>query len=151
MVSIFSYSDYREFLNSWIKKNGLTRRGLQRQLALAAGVSSTLVSLILASKKHLSLEQASDIADFVGLTEKESDYFFLLVEFGRAGSYKLQNKLQKRIQDQQLQAQKITNRVTKDLILKDEEKAIYYSSWIFAGIRNLSATPGVLQNVRPDT
>ncbi len=95
MISIYDYSDYRKFLNAWIDRQSKTMKGLKGKLAVTSGVSSTLISLILKGDKHLSLEQASDISDFIGLDEKETEYFFLLVELGKAGSFKLKQKLKK--------------------------------------------------------
>ncbi|MGZ3743368.1 MAG: DUF4423 domain-containing protein [Pseudobdellovibrionaceae bacterium] len=39
------------------------------------------------------------------------------------------------------QARKISSRVKKDLELSEEQKSIYYSSWLYTGVRNLSACP----------
>jgi uncharacterized protein (TIGR02147 family) len=138
LISVYDFKDYREFLNTWIDAQGL--RGLKGKLAEVAGVSSTLISLILKGDKQMSLEQASDICDFIGMSEKETDYFFLLVEYGRAGSHSLQQKLVKRIREHQELAKKLSQRVKKDTDLTDQEKAIYYSSWIYTGVRNLTAT-----------
>lgn len=138
LISVYDFKDYREFLNTWIDNQG--QRGLKGQLAEAAGVSSTLISLILKGDKQLSLEQASDLGDFLGMNDKEMDFFFLLVEYGRAGSHSLQQKLIKRIREQQEQAKKLSQRVKKDVELTDQEKAIYYSSWVYTGVRNLTAT-----------
>lgn len=138
MISVYDFKNYREFLNTWIESKA--QRGMKKKFSEAAGVSSTLISLILKGDKQLSLEQASDLADLLGLNERETEYFFLLVEYGRAGTHSLRQKLSKRIADLQEQAKKLSRRVKKDVELKDEEKAIYYSSWIYTGIRNLSAT-----------
>ena len=137
MVSIYDFTDYREFLNAWIGTQ--KGKGWQGKLAAVAGVSSSLISFILKGEKHLSLEQAAEISDFMGLSEKEVEYFYLLVEYGRAGSIKLQNQLSKRIEKQR---KKMSNRIATAANLSDEVKAIYYSSWAYAGIRNLTATPG---------
>lgn len=139
MISIYDFTDYREFLRAWLASAKTNQRGGQGRLATAVGVSSTMMSLIFKGQKQLSMEQASDAADFLGLNEKESDYFFLLVEFGRAGSFKLQQKFKKRIKDQQDLSKKISRRVKKDIELTDEQKAVYYSTWLYTGIRNLSA------------
>lgn len=137
VISVFEYNDYRVFLNSWL--NAQSTRGLKGKLAEAMGVSSTLVSLILKGDKQLSLEQAMEASEYIGLNEKEADYFFLLVELGRAGSHKLQRRLSQKVEQQQKEAKQIGKRVKKDLELNDEQKAIYYSSWLYTGIRNLSA------------
>lgn len=137
MISIYNFKDYREFLNTWIRSQG--QRGLKKKLSEAANVSSTLISLILKGEKQLSMEQASDIADCLGMNERETEYFFLLVEYGRAGTPALRRKLEKRISEHQAQAKKLSHRVTPDRELTDQEIAIYYSSWVYTGIRNLSA------------
>lgn len=137
LISVFDFEDYRDFLNSWIDAQSV--RGLRAQLAQALGVSSTLVSLILKGEKHLSLEQAAEAVDYLGLQEKEADYFFLLVELGKAGSHKLRQRLKQKITQQKTESKQIGKRVKKDLELSETQSAIYYSSWIFTGIRNLTA------------
>lgn len=139
MVSIYDFVDYRAFLGSWIEERGERSRGTQGKIAEACQISSTMVSLILKGEKHFSLEQATELADFIGLNDRESDYLFLLVEFGRAGTFKLQQRLKRRIADSQREARKISSRIKKDIELSDEIKSIYYSSWVHIGIRLLSA------------
>lgn len=137
LTSIYEYTDYRVFLETWLSKQ--SGKGLRGKLAKAMGVSSSMLSLILNGSKNLSLEQANECLDFLGLNDREADYFFLLVELGRAGSHKLKLRLKTKISEQQSEAKKISKRLKKDLELNDEQKAIYYSSWVYTGIRNLSA------------
>lgn len=137
MNSIFEFDSYRVFLAYWLKEMGKAKS----RFAAAVGISPTMMSLILKGDKHMSLEQAAEAAEFINLNDLETDYFLLLVEAGRAGSFKLQRKLARRIREMQTQASKIANRVKKDMVLSDEEKAIYYSNWIYTGVRNLSAVP----------
>lgn len=141
MDSIYSFTDYREFSRAWIEGQG-TNRGLRGRLAEAMGVSSTMLSLVMKGDKNLSMEQAAEAAEFFGLNERETDYFFLLVEYGKAGTHKLQVKLQRQIREAQSSAKKITNRVDKNIEITDEVKAIFYSSWIYSAIRILSAVEG---------
>ena len=107
--------------------------------AKTLNVSSTLISFILNGKKPLSLEHASDLADFLGLNDSESDFLFLLVEKERAGHFRLKKKIERKIELAQAQSKKIGRRVQKDAELSDDLKAIYYSSWIFTAVRNLVA------------
>lgn len=139
MASIYEFLNYRDYLTRWIETQPNGGRGLKGHFARLLGVSSTLVSFILSGRKPLSMEQASELADFIGLNESETDYLFLLVERERAGNFKLKEKLDKRIRGAQAQARKIGRRVKKDAELADEMKAIYYSSWVYTGIRNLVA------------
>lgn len=137
MISVFEFENYRVFLNSWIEKQNI--KGCKSQMAKAAGVSSTLISLILKGDKHLSSEQSLDLCEFMGFNDKECDYFMLLVELGRSGSHKLTQRLKGKIKAAQKESQQISKRVKKDLELSEESKALYYSSWVYTGIRNLAA------------
>lgn len=137
LISVYSFQDYREFLNTWIDQQQV--KGLQGRLAQAMNISSTMISLILKGEKHLSMEQAAEASDFLGLKDKESEYWFLIVEYGRAGSQKLQQKLMHRIVELQNESRRISKRLKKDAELNDEQKAIFYSSWMYSGVRNLSA------------
>lgn len=63
----------------------------------------------------------------------------MLIEYDRAGNPRYKNKLIRKIKSLQDQSQKIGKRVPRSKELTDEQKAIYYSSWLYTGIRNLSA------------
>jgi uncharacterized protein (TIGR02147 family) len=140
MISIFDFNNYRAYLHHWLEEARKSiKSGLKSRFAEAVQISPAMVSLILKGDKNMSMEQAAEAAEFLNLNDLETDYFLLLVEAGRAGSFKLQRKLGRRLREMQLQAKKIASRVKKDKDLSDEEKAIYYSNWTFAGVRNLSA------------
>jgi len=141
MISVYDFQDYRVFLNTWIDSQAKTR-GLKGRLAEAMGISSTMMSLIFKGDKNLSLEQAAEASELLGLNERETEYFFLMVELGRAGTHKLQTKLRRQIREAQNEARKLSKRLKKDIDLSDEVKAIFYSSWIYSGIRNLVAVEG---------
>lgn len=58
----------------------------------------------------------------------------------KAGSQNLKKKLNRRKEELQKKVKKISERVIKDVELTEETRAIYYSSWIYAALRNLAAT-----------
>ena len=140
MISVYDHTSYRGFLKDWIQDQPQSGRGQQLKLARAAGVSSTLMSLILKGDKDLSLDQANEISDHMGLNERESDFFFLLVQKDRAGSHKLKSKLEKKARELRAQAQKLSRRLQKDIEFTPEIRSIYYSTWMYTGLRNLIAT-----------
>ena len=112
-------------------------------MAQALGVSSTLVSLIFKGEKSLTPDQASALAEHQGLTDLESDYLHLLVEFDRAGTHRYKQKLLRKISEAQKQSRNIGKRVLRDRELSEAEKAVYYSSWMYTAVRNLSAIPAL--------
>lgn len=139
MISIFDYLNYREFLKDWIKSKSNSTKGLQSKLASSARISSTFMSRILSGDKQLTPEQGLEMALFIGLTDKEIDYLLLLLEIGRAGSEKLKQRLEKKAK---LISKKIEVRIENTTQLSEETKSVFYSSWIYSGIRNYVATPG---------
>lgn len=142
MVAVFDFTDFRKYLIAWIDEHGERGYGLKGRLAEAMRVSSSLVSQILKGEKALTPDQASDLCDFIGLNDIESEYLHLLVDLDRAGNPKFREKLKRKILHLQEQSKKIGKRVPRHKELTDEQKAIYYSSWLYTGIRNLTAVSG---------
>ncbi len=142
MLSLFDFTQYRPYLAAWIESLGTRSYGVKGRMAAALNISSSLVSQILKGEKNLTPEQTSDLCDFLGLNEIESDYLHLLVEYDKAGTPRYREKLKRKINLTQEQSRKIGKRVHREKELTDEQKAIFYSSWIYAAIHNLSAIPG---------
>lgn len=142
MLSIFEYTNYRQYLAAWIDSLGSRSYGIKGRIANSLGVSSSLISQVLKGEKTLTPDQTSELSDFLGLNEIESDYLHLLVDWDRAGGHRYREKLQRKITYLQEQSRRIGKRVPRHKELNDEQRAIYYSSWIYTGIRNLTAVPG---------
>jgi uncharacterized protein (TIGR02147 family) len=139
MLEIFEFSSYRKYLESWIEAQGERSYGLKGRIAQSLGISSSLLSQVLKGEKSLTSDQTSDLCDYLGLNELESDYLHLLVDKERAGNPRYREKIERKIRHLQKESQKIGRRVTKNKELTEEQKAIYYASWLYTGIRNLSA------------
>ncbi len=140
-MNVFEYRDYKQFIAGWIKEQPKGGRGQIRKIATYLSVSTTLLSQVLKAEKHFSLEIAATITDYLGLNEKEAEYFLLLVEHQRAGGFKLKTILEKRLDREQQAGAQLQNRLKSDRQLTDEEKMQFYSSWMYSGIRILSALP----------
>lgn len=143
MISVYEFSDYREFIKAWIATHDKTSRGLKTELAQIMGMSSSLMSQILKGDKSLSLEQAGEAAERFAFTELETDYWFFLVEKDRAGTPKLRARFEKKMKLARDQARSLSKRSKKDTELSEETKTTYYSSWIYSGAHILSALPNV--------
>ncbi len=138
-MNIYEFTDYKVYFNQWVDDLPKKGRGEYRRLAEKLNISTTMVSQVFRGDKHLNLELASEISDYLGLNELETDYFFLLVEYARSGSHKLSSKLKKRMTSMQNEGKKLEVRLKKDLEMSDETKSIFYSSWLFSGVQMLSA------------
>lgn len=143
MVVLFDFLNYREYLERWIDSQGSQGYGLKGKIARALGISSSLISQILKGEKTLTPDQASDLVDFLSLSEIEGDYLHLLVERDRAASTRYRKKLERKMILLRERSQKIGQRVPRQKELTDEQKATYYSSWLYTGLRNLTAVPGL--------
>lgn len=140
-MKVFEFRDYKEFLNLWLKEHPKGGRGQLKRMADHLRVSTTLLSQVLKGDKHFSMETAAEITEYIGLNEKEAEYFLLLIEHQRAGGFKLKKILEKKLDREQQAGAQLQNRVKADRQLTDEEKMQFYSSWMYSGVRLLSALP----------
>lgn len=140
MISIFDFREYSPFLRAYLKNQPKNGHGVLSRWADELRISTTLISLIVSGKKPLSLDLAVGLAAILGLAEKETDYFMLLSDWERAGSKLLRDILSKKIEVAQSASRLLKNRIEKANQLEGEALAKYYSSWIYAGIRNLIST-----------
>lgn len=140
MISIFDFKEYPQFLRKYLAEQPKQGHGSLSKWASELRVSTTLMSQIVSGKKPMSLEVAIGLAIVIGLAEKETDYLVLLVEWEHAGTRTLKDYIYKRIETAQAASRMLKNRIEQVEELSDEAKARYYSSWIYAAIRNFIAT-----------
>lgn len=138
-MTIFEYQDYKSYVRDWVAARPSQGRGEYRRMALHLRISSTMISQVFNGEKDLNLEMAAELGEFFGLGPKEERFFFLLIEFNRAGSHRLKTKLKEQIREEQDKAKKLSEHMSKDKELNAEDRALFYSTWVYAGIRNLVA------------
>jgi uncharacterized protein (TIGR02147 family) len=85
MKKIFEYLDYQEYLRDFYASHKqdnpyFSYRYMGRRLSLDPG----FLVKVMQGKKHLAIDAAQPVCRFCGLNEKESDYFEVLMQFGRA-------------------------------------------------------------------
>jgi uncharacterized protein (TIGR02147 family) len=139
MVSVFNSTDYRTFISKRFLEMPKRGYGQARKLSNYLGVHTTLVSQILKGLKTLTLEQASLCAEFLGLTDLETEYFLLLVQWDRAGNESLRKNLKRQMEQTKSKSIELVNRLKSDKKLKEEQKAIFYSDWVYSAVRQLTA------------
>lgn len=139
-MNIFHYEDYRHYLKDMIVQKPQQGRGEISRIARHLNVHSTLISLILSGKRDLSQEQAFDLCQYLELSELETEFFFQLLQLQRAGSERLRTYMKKKIVLAQQENSKLASRVKDAKILKDPDKATFYSSWLYSAIRMYCST-----------
>jgi uncharacterized protein (TIGR02147 family) len=138
VFTVFAFSDYKKFFNAWVDLQPKQGYGEYRRVAQALGLSTTMVSQVFKADKHLSMEMAADLCDYLGLNEDEADYLLLMVEFQKAGSFKLKSKLERQMKKSQEKSAKLESKIKKDIELSEQDKGVYYSSWLYQATRLLS-------------
>lgn len=139
---IFDYSDYKKYLQDWLDALPRHGHGQMRRIAEHLNIHTTLVSQIFGGPKDLTLEQAMALCSFLSLGELESDYFVGLVELQRAGTTSLKALAERRLQRLRVLAEDLVNRLPRDRVLSEAEKATFYSNWYYNGIWLLVMVPG---------
>lgn len=131
---IFNFNDYRSYLKTYV--NSLPKRGFgeAKKIATYLSVSSTFVSHVLSGSKTLSTEQATLLADYLGHTDLESEYFYYLVQVDRAGNQSLKKFCQKKLSEIKSKSKQLNKRVEFKKDLSDEQKSIFYSSPLYSAI-----------------
>jgi uncharacterized protein (TIGR02147 family) len=140
MISVFNSTDYKDFLRSLIAEQS-EKRGYQGQLASAAGCQPAYLSQVLRSHVHLTPEHACNLAHFLGLDELETHYFLLLVDYGRAGSRRLQQRIKTQLDKLKRESENFSKRLKEPGLKTAEAQALYYSAWYWGAIHILTSVP----------
>jgi uncharacterized protein (TIGR02147 family) len=133
-MNLFDFKDYRLYLKSWLKLAKQAGRSNVNKLADVIGIHPTYLSQVISGGKNLSLEQAAILSVEVQFTEIEQEYFFALIQLDRSGTQQLKKYWEKQISRIRKDHTKLNSRVGKHHELTDTERAIYYSSWLYAAI-----------------
>ncbi len=130
MADIFTYLDYRTFLNNAFTELKRTRRGFShRAFARMAGFSSSnFILLVMQGKRNLSGEAIQKVTKALKLKKAETEFFENLVRFNQATSDAERNFYYSRIASNRRYAQ------AKPL---EKGQFDYYSTWYIPAIREM--------------
>lgn len=138
---IFSFKDYRAYILA--KFDHMPKAGRGARLAMAKAIASPVshITQMLNGISDLSIEQADAANEFLGHTEDEGDFFILLVQYGRAGSKSLQNRLERQIRNVQEKRLVLKNRLGVKNEISSQDQSTFYSSWIYGAIHVMVSIP----------
>ncbi len=139
-MDIFTFTSYQEFLKSHIKSLPNRGRGEISKMAKALGIQQSLLSQILNGVRDLSVEQAFGMGVYLQLTPLEAEYFSTAVGYSRAGNHAYKLHLKKKLADLKSEASKVEHRFEHERRLSEEERSIFYSSWIYSAVRLFTST-----------
>lgn len=134
-IRLYNYQSYKDFINDWIKSLPKAGRGKYLEIATELNAHTTLISQIFKGNRDLSMEQAYQLCDYLGLNKLEVDYFLLLVSKERAGNFELKKYYESKIQTLQSELQDMKSRIKAKKVLSETDKALFYSNWFYSVIR----------------
>jgi len=87
MPNIFTYYDYHKYLlDYYSEKKGTSRYFSYRYMSRQLGIDAGYLVKVLQGQKNLSFDSAPKVAALLKLNKKETEYFKVLVLFGKAKS-----------------------------------------------------------------
>lgn len=135
MSAFLESLNYRELIKDYLKRQPKNGRGELAKFAKHLGVNSTLISQVMSGSRDFSHEQALELAQHMGFSDLETEYFVLLVQYEKAGTQNLKSFLKKRIDLLKEQSRKLEKHYNYDRKLSDEERSVFYSSWLYSAVR----------------
>lgn len=133
-LDIFDFSDYRDFLKAWIAMAKKNQTSNVSRLAGAIGVHTSFLAHVLSGNKNLSFEQATELSEVLGLTTIEREYFFAILQIEKAGTAKLKSYWTEKKKEILSARAKVKSRVGDHRELSAEDRAVFYSSWIYVAV-----------------
>lgn len=141
-MTVFDFDDYKLFVVKTIESMPKKGRGQLSKLAVFISTSPVIISQVFKGDRELTPEQAYDCTEFFGLNELEKEYFLLLVQYARAGHFRLEKHIQRKLEDLKLKSKNLKNRLTDNETISEESRARFYSNWYYAAFSLLVLTPG---------
>lgn len=158
MVStlLLSSPDYKSFLKRVADQQSHVK-AIHSKMAEAAGCQKSYLSKVLNGEAHLLPDHAYGIAEYLHMSEPETDYFLELVQLDRAGSPKLRERQKKKLEKLKEQMENLHQRFRSESLSEEEEQKIYYSSWVYSavhiacGIENLRSAKALAARFHLET
>lgn len=133
-MSVFSYLDYRKYLQAIISQNN-EKRGYQSRLSQAMGCSKSLLSQVLKGDLQLTPEHVCRLSHHLHLSDEERTYLLHLLAFDRAGTEELKNHYQQQLNEIREQQREISERLKRQSARLDDQHLLTYAShWLYPAI-----------------
>lgn len=138
--SLYSSDSYISVIKRKISEKK-EKWGLVSEMAAACNCQKSHLSRVISGRVHLTLEQAAGLCEYFGFNEVETEYFLNLVQYERAGTKQLKNKIEKRIKHIRQEQEDLSKRLNKPSIGVEQKEILYYSAWYWSAIHVLVSIP----------
>lgn len=128
-ISVMDYADYRIYLKDYYEwAHAIDRSFSHRSIGSGVGSSSSgWFSDVLKSRQNLTSSQIMKLTHRFRLSEKESDYFEILVQFNQSASLDEKNRYYRKLMALRGMDAKVVG----------QDRFEYYSKWYYSAIREL--------------
>ncbi|WP_413585056.1 TIGR02147 family protein [Bdellovibrio sp. HCB274] len=141
--SIYSFKDYKKYLQKWIESHPMKGRGIISAIAKSLRTQTSFLSQVLSGDLNFSSEQALDLSGYLKLNDAETEYLLAMVAYSRAGSANLRARLKKQVETMKELGMK-ERVVTYDAHeLSPADQQVYYSAWYYAVIHIAATLTGL--------
>lgn len=139
-MSLFEHKDYRSYIRDYIRALPKKGRGELLRISQHLKMNSTLLSQIMSGLRDFNPEQAYALSVYLGHSETEMEYFSLLVQHERASTVELKKYIVRKLGAIKNEALKLSQRIVHEKKLADQERAVFYSSWIYSAVHLFTST-----------
>lgn len=125
MKPIFEYLDYRKFISDFfVDKRERTSFFSFRYAQTKVGMDASNLSKVVQSKRHISEESIENFITLMELDLRESEYFRLLVQFGKCRAQKKSREIFERLMGfSQVEAHQVSY-----------DKYEFYQKWYYSAV-----------------
>lgn len=141
IVDLFTFDDYRLYLEALLSRGDFGDRAPRTRLASCCGCQVAYVSQVLGGQTNFNLEQAEKISTYLKHLEPERSYFFDLIQWSRAGTVELKTYFKERVLSARKKHQELASRLVDIKEIPIEHRATYYGSWYHAAIHMIVHIP----------
>lgn len=140
MVSVYSFDDYRKFIEASVKDRK-TPWGIWSQIAKAAGCQSAYLTQSMKGRAELTADHIIGIAEYFELSSDETQFLILILDYSRAATKKLKDFLQLKIEKIRKDQNDLSKRMNSPRLDVGEKETLYYSNWFWSAIHVLLSVP----------
>ncbi len=134
LKSIHEFKNYKLFVIHWVECG---ERGGYSRIAEAIGVHTSSLSQMIHGDKNLNPDHIVSLGELMGLSYLGRDYFMALLMIERSGNELSRDYWKRKIDDLKERSLSLSERVVPQGKLTEEQRAIFYSSWLYAAVHML--------------
>ena len=138
-ADLFALESYKSFMNEALL--GTNRRGELSRAAEFIGSQRSFLSRVIATKLHLTRDQAFGLCDFWNFSGLSRDYFLTLVDFERSSQPEYKKFLKAQLEKLRTEQRNLNERVGRKSFDFNGFENKYFSSWCWSAIHFLTAIP----------